>query len=258
MFMKSIKYHAILAAGLLLLGTLVSQAQVSFAPFASLTINIKAYQQITTNTGIRVPFPGRTNYSYSYTIKTNIINNSVILSNVAVALDVRLPIDAALAIAGTNSPIIVGPGIRSKTVSSPSYSMGDVVIVDGRKNVLYPLNGTLNNNYIRVGTQDIISKTNNISRLATTVVVNGLGSLEININGSVSYYYYGRNNVFSGYENILNVNPQFTTGFNSLSGAGELNVGNGNAFMPCDATVTALEGSCPLSFFQLFPYINNN
>ena len=244
---------AALTAGVVVLGTLVAQAQGNFIPFAPLTISIQAYQQVTVTNTRTV---GNTKiYSYTFSTKTNIINNAVILSNMAVALNVTLPTDAALMIAGTNS--LNGPKLLSKAVPTPSYSIGDVVIVDqnrGNANVLYALNGSLNNNHIYVNVQNALPQTSSNARFGTKNST-GLGEFGININTpKLSYYYYGRNNAYVGYQTTQNANPQLTAGTDALLGAGELTVDDGNnqVFMPCDVKVTASQGNCPLSFFQLF------
>jgi len=260
-FMKSTKFMAAFTAGLVLLSSMVAQAQ----SFPLLYINIKAYQQIITTNTLRTLPTGKV-YSYTYTIKTNTINNTDILKLVAAALGVTLPRDPYLAIAGADSPNI-SPGL-SKIPSVPFYKKGDVVIVDqSRSNVLYALNGSLNNASIYVGIQDAIFQTNNNNMAGvptTTVIQAGLGQLYFSIyTPNAIYWYNGLNNALTGFQTgpgvSPKVSPKVVTSYNSymanntFSGAGELIIYNGNyVFLPSDVSVSAT-ATTSSSIFPLFP-----
>ena len=237
--MKSIKFIACLAAGLVALGTLSAQAA------GTLSISITTYQQTlsTNSSGV-----------ITYASKAVTIKNADILAKVASVTGIALPAGAKLAISTTHDTV-------------KGIDVGDVVITDAKGTILFDLSGSwIGTGYVEIYVYgyDSVDQVTSTASKSTSYAGKGEGELYFDIwkgatAGSTSavvgndtgWYYDGYDNLASAqYTKGRYDALQLTTGSFSFSGGAELYIYDTGVSQPCDQTVSASAADVPWSVFQ--------
>ena len=207
--MKSNKFVATFAAGLVALGAISASAVQPVAPIASpLTISVTTYQQSSTTDEVGV---------VTFKSKTVTINNADLLVYAASHLGISLPAGAKLAISTTQD-------------SFNGIFPGDVVIVNGSGKILWDLNefeNAVGFCDIEVNFNDAVDQFSEASKTESDSFI-GRGSLFFDIGSDETVEVAGQE-IFgdffdcfgSGKFTRFNNGSQLTTGSGSWSGGGE-------------------------------------